>query len=82
MFPIIITEKDFNEYITQKHKIELKTIVAVINGFKEMENKKLPEPIETCPKCHSNAMNEMGDNLSYCENCGEHADTIPQRKVK
>lgn len=34
------------------------------------------EPINMCPKCGHDSMHEMGDNLSYCENCGEHTDTI------
>jgi len=36
-FPIIITESDYNKYLTQKNQFQLKVIVGVIKGFKEME---------------------------------------------
>ena len=36
-FPIIITESDYNKYLTKKNQFQLNVIVSVIKGFKEME---------------------------------------------
>jgi hypothetical protein len=37
MFPIIITQSDWENYLNKQHRHELKVIIAVIKGFKEME---------------------------------------------
>lgn len=57
----------------------------IIRRYKKLLSEKLtkvalPQPIEICPKCHHDSMNEMGDNLSYCEHCGEHTDTIQKER--
>jgi pantothenate kinase-related protein Tda10 len=36
-FPIVITQSDYNNYLTMKHQQELKVIMAIIKGFEEME---------------------------------------------
>ena len=35
-FPIIITESDYENYLNKQNRFQLKVIVSVIKGFKEM----------------------------------------------